>query len=165
MIASPGTDDMNYRSVEHTNEADQGSFTSYATCQAWRAATVTYKRLASLSPQSVNCPTTSWVWLRCQLSFSLKFAVMCLRCSRCRCNHVLCSSIHLAAHKGYIPLMGYTATFATKMAINLLSDSMKMNTPLLQSKYGRVNVGKLLVSNYALCTADEGQNVLQSVVT
>ena len=61
--------------------------------------------------------------------------------------------------------MGYTATFATKIAINLLSDSMKMNTPLLQSKYGRVNVGKLLVSNYVLWTADEGQNVLQSVVT
>ena len=73
-----------------------------------RAATVVYKRLASLLSARREQPYSMVMgWLRCCLSFSLlRSAVMCLRGSRSRCSYAPRTSVDLAVHEGCIPLIG-----------------------------------------------------------
>ena len=96
---------------QRVREVEQGSFTPlvFSTSGGMgRAATVVYKRLASLLSSRREQPYSMVMgWLRCRLSFSLlRSAVMCLRGSRSRRNHAPRTSIDLAVHEGRIPLMG-----------------------------------------------------------
>ena len=75
-----------------------------------RAAIVAYKRLASLLSVKREQPYSIIMgWLRYHQSFSLlRSAVMCLRGSRPRHNHVPRTSLDLADHEGRIPPHGQT---------------------------------------------------------
>ena len=92
---------------QRVREVERGSFTPlvFSTSGGMgRAATVTYKWLASLLSTKHEQPHSVVMgWLRCRLSFS---AVMCLRGSRSARNHVPCNSMDIAVHKGRIPFVG-----------------------------------------------------------
>ena len=77
-----------------------------------RAATVTYKRLASLLAMKRELPYSVIMgWLRCQLSFSLlRSAVICLRGCRSAYNNVPSYSMNIAVHEGRIPLVAELLT-------------------------------------------------------
>ena len=95
---------------QSVREVERGSFTPlvFSTSGGMgRAATVTYKRLASLLATKRELPYSVVMgWLRCPLSFSLlRSAVMCLRGSRSARNHVPCNSMDIAVHEGRINIL------------------------------------------------------------
>lgn len=90
-----------------------GSFTPLVfSTSGWmgRAATVTYKRLASLLAMKRELPHSI---VTGRLSFSvLRSAVMCLRGFRSACNHVPCNSMDIAVHGWRNPLLAQTTNHA-----------------------------------------------------
>ena len=90
---------------QRAREVERGSFMPlvFSTSGGMgRAATVVYKRLASLlSSRREQRYSMVLGWLRCCLSFSLlRSVVMCLRGSRSRCNHSPRTSLDQAVHEG-----------------------------------------------------------------
>ena len=67
-----------------------------------KAATVTYRRLASLLSDKWNSPYSMIMgWLRCSLGFSLlRSSLMCLRGSRSRAGSP--AAVDLAVAEGYL---------------------------------------------------------------
>ncbi len=98
------------RAYEHrVREVEQGSFTPLVLTSGGmgRAATVVYKRLATLISTKREQPYSNVMgWLRCHLSFSLlRSTVMCLRGSRSRQGFVphFEAPIDLVLREGRIP--------------------------------------------------------------
>ena len=98
---------------EHrVREEEQGSFTPlvFSTSGGMgRAATVTYKRLATLIAAKREQPYSNVMgWLRCHLSFSLlRSTVMCLRGSRSRQGFAprIDTPVDLVLQEGRIPTL------------------------------------------------------------
>ncbi len=96
---------------QRIREVEHGSFTPLVFNTAGgmgRAATTTYKRLASLiatKQQQPYCVVMGW--MRCRLTFSLiRSAIMCLRGSRSSRGHVPSrqpDSFDLVFHEGRVP--------------------------------------------------------------
>ncbi len=99
------------RAYEHrVREVEQGSFTPLVLSTSGgmgRAATVVYKRLATLISTKREQPYSNVMgWLRCHLSFSLlRSTVMCLRGSRSRQGFVphFEAPVDLVLREGRIP--------------------------------------------------------------
>ena len=96
---------------ERIREIEHGSFTPLVLSAAGGigpAATIVYKRLASLISEKQGRPYSSTLhWVRCRLNFSLlRSAVMCIRGSRSTFasepNTVSSDSIDLAVHEGQV---------------------------------------------------------------
>ncbi len=96
---------------ERIREIEHGSFTPLvlsASGGIGPAATIVYKRLASLLSEKQGRPYSSTLhWVRCRLNFSLlRSAVMCIHGSRSTFasepNTINTDSIDLAVHEGQV---------------------------------------------------------------
>ena len=95
---------------QRVHEVEHGAFTPlvFSTSGGMgKAASITYKRLASLIATKREQPYSVVMgWLQCCLSFSLlRSAIMCLRGSRSRQGFVpnMDLALDLVAHEGRVP--------------------------------------------------------------